>query len=470
MTRHPHSWIRMAIAAAAVLAATAGAAAAEDRALIVGVGRYRMPGANLPGIDKDVEMMREVARLLGFKDAQIKIVMDEEATLAGIQRAFDSWLVQGVGAGDRALFYFSGHGSRMADHDGDEPDRLDEIMIPHDFEPTSGDPRNALVDDMFGQWLTRIRSRRVYAFIDACHSGTVTRGFSDKFLAYPGMPDIPEAKSMLRKDLDIGDKDPSASANFLAVAAADDTEVAQASRAGSFFTQGLLKAVRDAVNSRAPLSILDIKNVSTRVVAELAGPSGKPHRPQISGDLSRAGENMLASGAPPPPAPPAPLPPPPPGTNLWSVFESIADRVAPERRLSITSNKVEYRVNELLQLSFDVAVDGYLNVLNIGEGEREAVILYPNKFHPDNRVQAGNRVRVPMGTEFRLPARLPGGQAEQRNLVVVVLTQTPLNAFQIGDGTSFLRDLTGETARSFAVEAGNAGDYFAGKIVTVIRK
>lgn len=462
-------WSRAAVFAALLVAASASAARAEDRALLVGVGRYRLAGANLPGIDKDIEMMREVVRLLGFRDSQVKVLMDEEATLAGIQRAFDTWLVDGVGGNDRALFYFSGHGSRMADHDGDEPDKLDEIMIPHDFEPTNGDPRNALVDDMFGQWLGKIRSTHVYAFIDACHSGTVTRGFGDKFLAYPGMPDIPEGKSFQRKDLDVGDKSPSASANFLAVAAADDTEVAQASRAGSFFTQGLLKAVRDAVNSRKPLSVLDIKNVSTQVVAELAGAGGKPHRPQISGDLARAGENMLATGPTAPPAPPAPAPIPP-GSNLWSVLENLADRVAPERRLSITTNKLDYRVGDVLQLSFDVAVDGYLNVLNIGEGERDAVLLYPNKFHSDNRVQAGNRIRVPLGAEFRLPARLPPGVAEQRTLIVVVLTQQPLNAFQLGDGTSFLRELTSDSARSFAVEAGSGGDYFAGKAITVIRR
>jgi hypothetical protein len=470
MSTHTVSrWWRTSTFALLLLTLSVPLARAEDRALLIGVGRYRMPGANLPGIDKDVEMMREALKLIGFRDSQIRVLADEAATLAAIQSAFETWLVQGVGPSDRVVFYFSGHGSRMADRNGDEPDRLDEILIPHDFEPTSGDPRSALVDDMLGQWLSKVPSRRVYAFIDACHSGTATKGLDeDKWLPYRGMPDLPEVttldrpKSAQRKDLDIGDGSPSGAANYLAVAAADDTELAQASSAGSYFTIGVLQAFRDAVKAGKPLSVLDIKNVTTASIAQQAG---KPHRPQISGDLRRAGENLLG----PTPAPPPPPPPPPPNSSLWSVFESIVDRIAPARRLGVTANQAEYRVRDLLQLSFDVAIDGYLNVLNVGEGEDEAVILFPNQYQQNNKVQAGNRVRVPTG-KFKLPAGLPPGRADQRNLIVVVLTERPLNAYQIGSGSSFLRDLAEDAARSFAVEAAGSGDYFAGKVITVIRK
>jgi hypothetical protein len=151
------------------------------------------------------------------------------------------------------------------------------------------------------------------------------------------------------------------------------------------------------------------------------------------------------------------------------VLEGVVDQIGSERRLAVTANQAAYRVRDLLQLSFDVATDGYLNVLNLGEGERDAVVLFPNRYQPNNRVQAGNRVRVPTAA-FRLPAGLPEGRAEQRNLIVVVLTQQPLNAYQIGSGSSFLRDLQGEAARSFAVEAASGGDYYAGKVITVIRR
>ncbi len=461
------SW-RASILGVLLLVLAPPAARAEDRALLVGVGKYRMPNADLPGIDKDIQMMREAVRLLGFRDSQIKVLADEEATLAGIRSAFESWLIKEVGPTDRAVFYFSGHGSRMADRSGDEPDRLDEILIPHDFEPTGGDPRNALVDDLLGELLAKVRSRRVYAFIDACHSGTATKGLDeDKWLPYPGMPDLPEVttlarpKSVERKDLDIGDKNPSAAANYLAVAAADDTEMAQASATGSYFTIGLLKAFQEAVKAGKPLSALDIKNFTTSSIAAAAP---KPHRPQISGDLTRAGENLLG------PTPTSPPPPPPaPGSTLWSVLENVVDRIGPERRLAVTANQAAYRVRDLLELSFDIAVDGYLNVLNLGEGEADAVVLFPNRYQQNHKVQAGNRVRVPTSA-FKLPASLPAGRAEQRNLIIVVLTEQPLSAYTIGSGSSFLRELEGDAARSFTVEATSGGEYYAGKVITVIRK
>lgn len=122
-------WLAVLIAAVAML--PAGNARAEDRALLVGVGQYERQGPfpDIPGIGWDLEIMREVARVLGFEESQIRVLADAEATRDGIATAFDGWLIDAVGPEDRALFYFSGHGYQRADQDGDEPDGQDEI--PH---------------------------------------------------------------------------------------------------------------------------------------------------------------------------------------------------------------------------------------------------------------------------------------------------------------------------------------------------
>lgn len=469
MTRGAFSRWKEAAAAVALLAAVpAVPAAAEDRALLVGVGRHQLESANLPGIDKDLAMMREVLASLGFRPPQIRVLADEQATLANIRREFQGWLVDGVNSGERAVFYFTGHGSRMQDRNNDEPDRLDEILIPHDFQPTGGDPKNVLLDDELGALLGKLRTNRVLVFIDACHSGTATKslGDMDKWLPYEGMPNLPEtttldrAKDVNRINLDVGDKNPGA-ANYIAVAAADDAEQAQASAMGSYFTIGVHKAVTEAVKAGRPLSMLDIKNVSTRDIAERAT---KPHHPQISGALTRIGENVLGpTPSSPPPGPPST------GGSLWAALEGVADRVPPGRRLAVTANNAEYRERDLLELSFDVAVDGYLNVLNLGDGQGEATVLFPNKYHANHKVAAGTRVRVPGGRAFKLPARLPAGRSEQRNLVVVLLTQKPLNAYELGGASAVLEQLDGPETREFVVEAAS-GDYFAGKVIITIRR
>ena len=55
----------------------------------------------------------------------------------------------------RALFYFAGHGYYREDEDGDEPDGVDEALVPHDarFVSDGSGPagmENLIIDDEIG--------------------------------------------------------------------------------------------------------------------------------------------------------------------------------------------------------------------------------------------------------------------------------------------------------------------------------
>ena len=50
------------------------AARGEDRALLVGVGRYSHFEERLNGVGLDIRMMREVVHLMGFKNHEIKVL------------------------------------------------------------------------------------------------------------------------------------------------------------------------------------------------------------------------------------------------------------------------------------------------------------------------------------------------------------------------------------------------------------
>ena len=108
--------------------AAASFAAAADRALIVGIGDYATV-SDLPGIQLDVDMMKEVAEDLGFQN--IETLTNQEATYDGFKAGFDR-LIADTGAGDRVLIYFSGHGACVADQDGDESDGKDEALVLYD--------------------------------------------------------------------------------------------------------------------------------------------------------------------------------------------------------------------------------------------------------------------------------------------------------------------------------------------------
>lgn len=106
-TTHSHRLgsILLAVALGLGLGLTVQAA---DRALLVGVGQYRDASANLDGIDLDLDMMRDLVTLMGFTD--LTVLQDAQATYANVRAAL-AQLIEQTRDGDRALFYFSGHGA-----------------------------------------------------------------------------------------------------------------------------------------------------------------------------------------------------------------------------------------------------------------------------------------------------------------------------------------------------------------------
>lgn len=68
------------------------------------------------------------------------------------------------------MFHFSGHGSKLPDHDMDEIDGLDETLCPLDFET-----KGMIVDDEINETIVRPLPQGVtlHAIIDACYSKTV---------------------------------------------------------------------------------------------------------------------------------------------------------------------------------------------------------------------------------------------------------------------------------------------------------
>ena len=125
---------------------------------------------------------------------------------------------------------------------------------------------------------------------------------------------------------------------------------------------------------------------------------------------------------------------PPPGT-LWKVLELLVDQISQSlvenksQPLEIYTNQSEYKVGELLTITCrNIPMNGYINVLNVDRTTEEATVLYPNKYHQDNRVTKGTTITIPSeGDPFTLPAREPLGE----NMIVVFVSRDSLNAYEI---------------------------------------
>src|SRR5512133_2285422 len=106
-----------------------------NKALLVGINKYRLPGSALQGCLNDVTNMRHMLlTYFGFTVEEIRVVVDERATKNAIIERLE-WLAEGARPGGRLVFHYSGHGSQIRDRHGDElKDRMDEILCPYDMD------------------------------------------------------------------------------------------------------------------------------------------------------------------------------------------------------------------------------------------------------------------------------------------------------------------------------------------------
>lgn len=161
------------------------------KAVLIGINRYRIPGADLRGCVNDVKNMQSVlTRSYGFKGDDITVLTDFAATKKGIEAAIRK-LVQGGRKGDVLLVHFSGHGSNVPDDDGDEADGRDEILCPTDL-----DWKNPMRDDWLRKTFDSMRAGVSLTVItDCCHSGTITRAVQP--------PDAPSIERYLPSPWDL---------------------------------------------------------------------------------------------------------------------------------------------------------------------------------------------------------------------------------------------------------------------------
>ena len=146
-------------------------------ALVVGIATYKDP--KIPKLNYTTHDANAIFDLLvdpdmaGFKKENVKIFMDEEATLFNIKDAISNWLFKNAKEDSIVFIFFAGHGSVEEDRFGIEKDNLAKYLLPYD---TNFDNlfASALSSSDFNKLLRSIKSRRLIVFMDSCYSGGVT--------------------------------------------------------------------------------------------------------------------------------------------------------------------------------------------------------------------------------------------------------------------------------------------------------
>lgn len=452
--------------AVGLLAATAllGAAVvrAGSRALMIGVAD--VPHYELPGIDLDIDNMKKVAEIMGFKPGDIKVLYNQQATYANVKQALGSWVREGVGPQDKVLIYFSGHGTLVPDPAPGNVNGVDDALVLHDVERAHvqgrATLRNVLIGHEFGAALAAIPSRNVLVLVDACHSGTATRSIDlgnlslgigsgvKKFFSYPGMPSGGGATRALR--MKTGDE------NYAALSAARDDESAVGTEQGGLFTLGVAEAIQSASREGKHPTLADLRTAATTFIAAHTDEQSRHHPMTDGNERLIRGELALI----------------PLRDGQGPTWQALAALAAQGQSMALAGSGRQLRVGEEITLEVAIPRPGYLNVVAVDSQDR-ATVLYPNKFNTANEVKAGAFKFPTAEMNFVVRASEPLGPS----LVVAFLTDKKVNLLELGiegrDAAGRMQEtfteVSARATRALTVEARPSG-FAAGTLTVTVQR
>lgn len=143
-------------------------------ALLVGIN-YEKTASELNGCINDVTSIRDyLIRYRGYEPHNIMMLTDHtevKPTQQNIMASLTHLISQGCHTPHptELWFHYSGHGSHVADENGDERDGDDEVIVPLDYR-TAG----CISDDILHGLISQLPARcSMVCLMDCCHSGSI---------------------------------------------------------------------------------------------------------------------------------------------------------------------------------------------------------------------------------------------------------------------------------------------------------
>ena len=164
----------------------------QKYALIVAIGAYdqRSTGWAEISSQNDIPLIKSALLKQGFPETNITVLENAKADKAGILAGLAA-LEQRASTGDMVVVHFSSHGQQIPDNNSEEVDGYDEAIVAFGAPSSNMYYRRSrgadydgslhLRDEDVGTAINNIRAKigkdgHVLVIMDACHSGTGTRG------------------------------------------------------------------------------------------------------------------------------------------------------------------------------------------------------------------------------------------------------------------------------------------------------
>ena len=376
---------------------------AAQYAVIATINDYQGEASDLRGCNNDGDAFQQLLmQRFGFPKENILRLRDSEVTAEAVTRALSEHLVAKTQPGDAAVFFYSGHGTQVPDFDGDERDQADEAICVHDMEPA--DPATWITDDVLRHHLSQIQSNRVTVLLECCHSGTGTRGLQSDAAGGVRYLDLGFGRSQeMYRNLSVstGMKAPTNNPQHVLLSACASHELArEVGPAGGFFRLALEQAIADSPLD-TPLEKLQgtVQGFIDALMARTANP--RKQTPQIEGNARVSLLDLLAAEVPagsPLAQPPVPLPPVP-VPDAGSLVGDVG--------ITLATDKKDYLAGEAMAVTLTLSKDAHLR-LYYTDAEQRSFLIFPNKFHPDDFVKAGEKITLPAaGAAFAFEMTYP---------------------------------------------------------------
>jgi len=209
-------------------------------AVCVGISQYksdRVPPLRVSHLDAErmAKALKEVCKV-----DDVTLLTNAQATRAAIEKAIFQDLAAKTRPGDSVFVFFSCHGGRTADTNGDEPDGLDEYIVPHDG--VMGSPETMILDDAFARWMQELDGRKIAVILDNCYSGGSSKSIKGLGSLPAGPASLYFIDGELQRTKDLGQP------NTMVLAACQANQIAwemPSENDGSVLTYYVLSAVRD---------------------------------------------------------------------------------------------------------------------------------------------------------------------------------------------------------------------------------
>lgn len=188
--------------------------AQQKHALVVAIGDYPVLESGKSWKDlsslNDVVLLKEMLSEQGFPEGNTNYLLDQDATVENLDNAFET-LISNLKKDDIVYFHYSGHGQQIADVNGkelqrsnnlikDETDGRDEALVLYNapYRHYRGyEYEHHYADDQLNEHITAIRQAigkngQIVVVIDACHSGSATRGDDEPTVRGTDEPCVPD--------------------------------------------------------------------------------------------------------------------------------------------------------------------------------------------------------------------------------------------------------------------------------------